>query len=400
MSEVNIELKTVVFRACLVASWTDEALSTGERRFLSRLVDTLADNEQQRDVLNKLRLKDQNESQVLREIAILPDNAKQYLFDICLEALTSDRILSRQEQRFLKGLKKVCGISSRDYRKKLRLALSKSKTRMQLSARVIILILAAAWGTLGFILAMATFWEVEIKPTEENNGKEIPVSVFEQQDAEVIALPPNQVFETVKKSIVQVRVLVGDSLFAIGSGAVIGTDDTKTVYILTNKHVVNNDSPITGKRGEMIAFEVQLNSGGRYDATLDFYSREYDLAILAVKGISETAPPLMIVPKKALKVGQSVFAVGSPLDLKHSFTAGVVSALRENYIQTDATSHSGSSGGPLVDEGGNICGIITKSHPAKDFTFAIYSDAIIEMLAERKNYPWPADRRHSEDARK
>ncbi|MCP4674044.1 MAG: trypsin-like serine protease, partial [Deltaproteobacteria bacterium] len=353
MSDTDMELRTIVFRACLVASWTDDALSSGERRFLSHLTDTLADNEQEREVFNKLRFKDQNENQVLSEIAGLDESSKLYVFDKCLETMTSDRILSRQEQRFLKVLSKSCGIGTRLYFKKKRAAVSASKTRMQLSATVIKITAICILVVVGSLFAEHLFLKVEIRPTEKSTGKGIQVLVFEPSVEIASDLQTGQaVFERVKKSIVQVNVFLESKLICGGSGLIIGKDVSKTVYIVTNKHVVNNDDPVTGKRGDKIRFEVQLYSGARFDATLDFYSRKYDLAVLAVRGIDERTNPLRIGLKDALQVGQPVFAIGSPLDLKHSFTSGVVSALRQNYLQTDATVSSGSSGGPLVDKKG------------------------------------------------
>jgi S1-C subfamily serine protease len=78
-----------------------------------------------------------------------------------------------------------------------------------------------------------------------------------------------------------------------------------------------------------------------------------------------------------------VYAVGSPLGLDHTFTSGVISALRSDSIQTDATVHSGSSGGPLLDAGGAICGVITTTHLHKDVSFALYGDTVLAMFEER-----------------
>jgi S1-C subfamily serine protease len=129
---------------------------------------------------------------------------------------------------------------------------------------------------------------------------------------------------------------------------------------------------------------VQQSSGAKFDAKLDFYSREHDLALLAVKGMKDYAKPIQINLKSGLQVGQPIYAIGSPIGLDHSFTAGVISALRDTYLQTDATIHSGSSGGPLVDHYGSLCGVVTKGHKTKDYGFALYSDAILDVLKERK----------------
>jgi S1-C subfamily serine protease len=139
-----------------------------------------------------------------------------------------------------------------------------------------------------------------------------------------------------------------------------------------------------GRKRDRVRVEVQQHSGAKFDATLDFYSRQHDLALLAVKGMKDYAKPLQINLKSGLQVGQPIYAIGSPIGLDHSFTAGVISALRESYLQTDATVHSGSSGGPLIDQYGSLCAVVTKGHKTKDYNFALYSDIILEVLEERK----------------
>jgi len=61
----------------------------------------------------------------------------------------------------------------------------------------------------------------------------------------------------------------------------------------------------------------------------------------------------------------------------------VASGVRGGYIQTDATVHQGSSGGPLLDASGGVCGVVTQTHEAKDISFAIYADTILDVLEER-----------------
>ncbi|MBI2361900.1 MAG: trypsin-like peptidase domain-containing protein, partial [Elusimicrobia bacterium] len=80
----------------------------------------------------------------------------------------------------------------------------------------------------------------------------------------------------------------------------------------------------------------------------------------------------------------SVFALGSPHGLEHTFTAGIISALREDSLQTDATAAPGSSGGPLLDAQGRLAGVMTRSHAKKDYSFALYADAVLDALSERR----------------
>jgi S1-C subfamily serine protease len=136
----------------------------------------------------------------------------------------------------------------------------------------------------------------------------------------------------------------------------------------------------------VLTFAAQLESGVQLPTVLDFYSRGSDLALLVVPGLTGWAAPLPVIPGNRLRVGQRVYAVGSPLGLDHTFTSGVVSALRPETIQTDATVHSGSSGGPLLDAGGAVCGVITSTHKHKDMSFALYGDAVFALLEERRAF--------------
>jgi S1-C subfamily serine protease len=150
--------------------------------------------------------------------------------------------------------------------------------------------------------------------------------------------------------------------------------------VITNRHVVVHKI----RTDRQLSYEVEFENGARFDGVLDFYSRRHDLALLAVLGTPLWAQPAAMRPRQDLIVGESVFAVGSPMGLRHSFTSGVISALRPEHIQTDATVHAGSSGGPLFDSYGLLCGVITATHEAKDFSFALYVDAVVDMLAERQ----------------
>ena len=100
-------------------------------------------------------------------------------------------------------------------------------------------------------------------------------------------------------------------------------------------------------------------------------------------GVGGWGPPAPLRSCADLRVGEPVWAVGSPIGLDHSFTSGVISALRWPMVQIDATVHSGSSGGPIFDDRGRVCGIVTTSHMQKDFSFALCGETVLEMLDER-----------------
>lgn len=140
-----------------------------------------------------------------------------------------------------------------------------------------------------------------------------------------------------------------------GSGFIISIDG----YILTNNHVIEDTSEVT----------VILQDGTELPATVvgtDLYA---DLAVLKAEG--QFSAVAVLGDSDALKPGESVIAIGSPLgDFKNTVTVGVVSATGrtvdtgrdfqlEGLIQTDAAINQGNSGGPLVNLAGEVVGINT-----------------------------------------
>lgn len=137
-----------------------------------------------------------------------------------------------------------------------------------------------------------------------------------------------------------------------GSGFIVSEDG----YILTNGHVVNNAEEIS----------VVLNDGREHDAELIGIDTNTDIAVIKIK--DGNLPYLSLGNSDDLEVGQWVVAIGNPLGLQASVTAGVVSAKGrsgldlariEDFIQTDAAINRGNSGGPLLDLEGNVIGMNT-----------------------------------------
>lgn len=139
---------------------------------------------------------------------------------------------------------------------------------------------------------------------------------------------------------------------AQGSGFIISQDG----HILTNSHMVD--------RAERV--EVQLRNGQTLQAQVVGTDPESDVAVVKVDAADLAT--IDLADSDALRVGEWVLAIGSPLGLAHTVTAGIVSAtgrrgLRiasyENFIQTDAAINIGNSGGPLIDLRGRAVGINT-----------------------------------------
>jgi putative serine protease PepD len=148
---------------------------------------------------------------------------------------------------------------------------------------------------------------------------------------------------------------------AVGSGVIITSDGS----ILTNNHVAAT------ARGSSV--QVTFSTGKTATATIVGTDTANDLAVIKVANISGLTP-LVFGDSTALHVGDTVLAVGSPLGLDGSVTAGIVSALNRTIdigntarsstslsgaIQTDAAINPGNSGGALVNSAGELVGINT-----------------------------------------
>lgn len=163
------------------------------------------------------------------------------------------------------------------------------------------------------------------------------------------------VAERVLPSVVTVRV-AGPAGTSEGSGFIATTDG----YVITNDHVV------AGATGPAT---VVFNDGSSAPATLVGQDPESDVAVIKVT--KEGLRPVAFGDSEALAVGDPVLAIGSPLSLANTVTAGIISALDRTMqadepggptryyaaIQTDAAVNHGNSGGPLVDGAGRVIGV-------------------------------------------
>ncbi len=370
ISKPEIDSRILIFKTCVAALWADGKMMAAERDHLSHLINKIADDESERAELRRMALlQDVNLHELLIGIDGLDEADKRDLFDRCVALLSSDRRLTHRELRFLARIRKLCGIGFWSFRR-----LVWKATWRRRVALAVLLIGAVA------VLAYVGVWrqqETTFPPTEAQFFQDVVLVAAAPDRTE---LGSAELYELVRSSVVTVNVLTDGAEQGNGSGAVIGWDEAGQLYILTNRHVVYHELPA----GHELCFEVELEGGVQLPAILDFYSRRHDLALLVVPGLTGWAEPLPIKARQQLKVGQKVYAVGSPMGLDHTFTTGVISALRPDSIQTDATVYFGSSGGPLVDESGALCGVVTSTHSHKDISFAIYADAILDMFMERR----------------
>ena len=151
----------------------------------------------------------------------------------------------------------------------------------------------------------------------------------------------------------------------IGSGVVVNAQGD----ILTSLHVVDGAASI----------RVRFSDGTESPAAVRSADAAHDIAVLAPARLPEVVVPAVL--GGGAQVGDEVFAVGHPLGLVGSLSAGVVSGLDRSFpmangrllegmIQFDAAVNPGNSGGPLLNRNGQVIGIVTGlANPAGDDEF-------------------------------
>ena len=171
-----------------------------------------------------------------------------------------------------------------------------------------------------------------------------------------------------------------------GSGVIISTDG----YVVTNNHVIDNASTV----------EVVLNDKRSFEAKVIGTDATTDLALLKIE--ANNLPTIPFGNSDELKIGEWVLAVGNPLNLTSTVTAGIVSAKARNinisnnemriesFIQTDAAVNPGNSGGALVNTKGELVGINTAiastTGAYTGYSFAIPTSIVNKVVNDLKTY--------------
>jgi putative serine protease PepD len=166
------------------------------------------------------------------------------------------------------------------------------------------------------------------------------------------------IVSAVQPSVVSIRTAVGE-----GSGVILDHDG----HILTNNHVV---ATATGN-----TVTVTTNDGSAHTGTIVGTDPRSDLAVVQVSGV-DNLRPATLGDSAAMRVGDTVLALGSPLGLQGTVTSGIISAKGRTInetgesassgvtsisgaLQTDAAINPGNSGGALVNTAGQVIGINT-----------------------------------------
>ncbi|NNE75680.1 MAG: Do family serine endopeptidase [Pricia sp.] len=171
-----------------------------------------------------------------------------------------------------------------------------------------------------------------------------------------------------------------------GSGVIINEKG----YIITNNHVIDNADEV----------EVTLYNNESYKATVIGTDPTTDLALLQIK--ADDLKTMALVNSDDVEVGEWVLAVGNPMGLNSTVTAGIVSAKArsininrekfavESFIQTDAAINPGNSGGALVNLDGNLVGINTaiasRTGTYTGYGFAVPSNIVTKVVEDLLKY--------------
>ena len=207
--------------------------------------------------------------------------------------------------------------------------------------------------------------------------------------------------EKVYDSVIVVSTYKDTTLYSSGSGFIYKIDDKKA-YVITNNHVIENGNKfkITYTNGDVA--EAKLLGGDEYA----------DIAVLEVN-TKANFNAVEIGSTETLRVGDTTFTVGAPLDNVYSWTVtrGIISGKERlvevavdsnrsdyimNVLQTDAAVNSGNSGGPLCNSNGDVIGVISakiSSTGVEGMGFAIPIETAIEKAeqiinGESSEYPY------------
>ena len=166
-------------------------------------------------------------------------------------------------------------------------------------------------------------------------------------------LSAQDVYRNVNPSVVTVIVGLDEATAAVGTGVIFSPDG----YFVTNYHVVQGGTEC----------RAMLDSGHSYEAFYVAGDEQNDLAVLKMD-CSDALPAATFGDSELLTVGDDVYAIGNPLgiEFRGTLTNGIISAIDRdvlvdgrtmNLIQTNAELNSGNSGGPLINQYGQVVGI-------------------------------------------
>ena len=241
------------------------------------------------------------------------------------------------------------------------------------SRRRWVLLTSAATAAIALI-ALALWWATStgsapLTPADVDQAVQRGIAQAQQQER---AAPPDATtaYRTIGPSLVTViaqrpGAAAGTVENGLGSGVILNAAGA----VLTALHVVDGAGQI----------QVEFADGTRSAARVAAGRPDKDVAVLVADRLPEVVVPAVLATPPP--VGDAVFAVGNPLGLRASLTAGVISAADravgtatgptlQGLIQFDAAVNPGNSGGPLLNRAGQVVGIVTSlANPARQDFF-------------------------------
>ena len=169
-----------------------------------------------------------------------------------------------------------------------------------------------------------------------------------------------------------------------GTGFIIDPEG----FIVTNEHVIKDADRI----------RVKLADGREYRAIIRGVDIGTDLALLKIE--AEGLVSLPLGDSEVVQVGDPVIAIGNPLEYEYSVTAGIVSAKDRkiypekpylDFIQTDAAINRGNSGGPLLNQSGEVIAVNTVIRvDGRGISFAVPSNLVNQVVSQLRAYGFVA----------
>jgi hypothetical protein len=186
-------------------------------------------------------------------------------------------------------------------------------------------------------------------------------------------MPPGQPFntpDTVRAANESVVMLTGNQ--SIGSGVIL----TSNGLVLTNSHVVRNGGEWTVRLSDERELPARVVAAGSREAGIF-----YDLALVQIEGASNL--PIARFSEAQPQAGEPVWAIGAPYGRAEVITQGEVKKVtRDGILLTSTEVHPGNSGGPLLNQAGEVVGINTEINPSlpPDATTASISVPVLEQF--------------------
>ncbi len=204
------------------------------------------------------------------------------------------------------------------------------------------------------------------------------------------------IYNDFSSSVVFIGSRKNNRLEGMGSGFVI--NQKGKLRIITNWHVIDEADSLSVwlKPDKMVDEDYLITKVESFGAKIIKVNKTKDLAMLQVEKLPIKVKPVSYGKFNKVKPGQTSFAIGHPEGLLWTFTSGMVSQVRPDYIwrykgsrhkanviQTQAAINPGNSGGPLFNKNKELIGVNTFTSEGENLNFAIAVDDVIDFINEK-----------------